>query len=665
MERHKHSRNGQARRFSVGIALVTLLLSVDIPAASLGTDNLEPVRTALRLKQFQRAATLLEPLADASQADAEYLLATLYRNGLGVNADSQLAYQWTMRAAEHGNTNAAYTLAAMLADSGEHQTEMHQWLQRAADKGHTLAQNALKNGIKPYQFQPEKTLTDTAARQTVFWLAARQDDVELMQLFEDAQLINASDEFGRTALSQAARYGALQAVTLLLQAGATVDHTDAYGITPLMLAAGSGHESVVNTLIKANANANTHDQVGNTALMYAAANNHAGIGDQLLRAGADIHVLNTQSWSALDWAVHANCTALASSLQAMGLSTTRKASVRVSNPSFPLQHAVNNDLYRGWPDVLIAASRSSPELLSGVLKLNSNTAATGPNGETPMLVAVKSGNNIQIEALLKAGASAAITSQEESPLSWAVRHNELATVQLLLTNGVDPNRHGKSEQAPLLDALQQGNEAIVNALLRAKANVNVTDDSGRTPLILVAMGNQSNLLQSLLTSSAAIDATDKQGRTALWYAAIAGAEETLQLLLADKASIEGHDRDGSTALMVAAAHGHANAVKLLIDAGASVNVTTGASTALMLAAGNGHADIVRHLLAAGSKVNIQNKFGDTALMFAVRGGHSQAAKALLDAGASTELRNTDRASAKNLAEKLGHKELTTMLTQRS
>ena len=50
-------------------------------------DPLEGAKAALRLKEFARAATELEANAKKGNTEAQYLLASLYLNGLGVSVD--------------------------------------------------------------------------------------------------------------------------------------------------------------------------------------------------------------------------------------------------------------------------------------------------------------------------------------------------------------------------------------------------------------------------------------------------------------------------------------------------------------------------------------------------------------------------------------------------
>jgi len=177
--------------------------------------------------------------------------------------------------------------------------------------------------------------------------------------------------------------------------------------------------------------------------MYALAYKQAAVAKQLLNT-TNLRAVNAQNWTALDWAIHAELTEIATALKSQGLTTTRKATVSESAMiTLPLMHANNNDLYRGWPDLAIAASRSSSELMSAALK-SANINTGNANGETALMIAVKSNNVQQVEQLLNAGASIAVTeAMLETPLSWAVRHDQYSIVQALLNKGANASARGR------------------------------------------------------------------------------------------------------------------------------------------------------------------------------------------------------------------------------
>jgi hypothetical protein len=93
---------------------------------------------AFESKEFRRAMQLLSPLAVLGVADAQFRLAVMYQNGLGIVADGHRAYQWMSSAAEQGFALAQHGLGFMFAHGEGVQVDGQQavlWLERGAEQG--------------------------------------------------------------------------------------------------------------------------------------------------------------------------------------------------------------------------------------------------------------------------------------------------------------------------------------------------------------------------------------------------------------------------------------------------------------------------------------------------------------------------------------------------
>lgn len=85
--------------------------------------------------------------AEQGEATAQYVLATLYNNGQGVEKNSQKAVEWYRKSAEQNNDLAQYSLGVMyeFGDVGleKNQEEAKKWYTLAAENGNYFAQNKL------------------------------------------------------------------------------------------------------------------------------------------------------------------------------------------------------------------------------------------------------------------------------------------------------------------------------------------------------------------------------------------------------------------------------------------------------------------------------------------------------------------------------------------
>ncbi len=120
----------------------------------------------------------------------------------------------------------------------------------------------------------------------------------------DALVAGVKPEVRDSMLAMAARYGNLEIVDVLLQAGANVGATDKRGRTPLMSAIQSRNPDVVKALIKGGADVNARDEVQCTALFRAAGPfGDAAIVGALLQSGAEVNLSDKNGMTPLMWAV--------------------------------------------------------------------------------------------------------------------------------------------------------------------------------------------------------------------------------------------------------------------------------------------------------------------------------------------------------------------------
>jgi TPR repeat protein len=101
---------------------------------------------AFEAKHFARAQQLLYPLAEHGHPEAQYRMAIMAQNGLGMVVNNAAAVGWMRAAAEQGHAFAQHGLGFMYmsGECVEHDDEkaVH-WFRQAAEQGLVGAQAAL------------------------------------------------------------------------------------------------------------------------------------------------------------------------------------------------------------------------------------------------------------------------------------------------------------------------------------------------------------------------------------------------------------------------------------------------------------------------------------------------------------------------------------------
>jgi ankyrin repeat protein len=188
---------------------------------------------------------------------------------------------------------------------------------------------------------PTATVSSEGLKEAVF-TAAREDDVAAMKQYIAAGAdINASDEFGGTALSIAAYRGNTEMVRLLLDSDATFE----IGVFHTAIAQSKDNTEIVQAFIDHGADINQKADIGNghTALMFAAEFGHVEVGKLLLANGADINAVDNFNDSALNVAAFHGQLEFAKMLVEMG--------AELNVPGYAGQTALGHAISRGHEDI--------------------------------------------------------------------------------------------------------------------------------------------------------------------------------------------------------------------------------------------------------------------------------------------------------------------------
>lgn len=238
----------------------------------------------------------------------------------------------------------------------------------------------------------------------------------------------------------------------------------------------------------------------------------------------------------------------------------------------------------------------------------------------------------------------------KTPLLYAAEKHKDEIVQVLLTNGADPNlqSHGIS---PI--HLGVWDLSTLIALIRAGADVNAKIDENayknkswwkRTALMQVAdmschySFNHHKIIQTLINNDAKLDIKDFYKNTALMLAQYRRDKEIINILLAAGASDEG--MNGVSLLMASESNKTAQVRSLLtivknVDGARNFN----GRTALHLAVPTGSTEIIDLLISAGASTDVIDCNGHTPLISAILAGQVDTIKLLLDQGADPSFKD--------------------------
>ncbi|MDO5470450.1 MAG: ankyrin repeat domain-containing protein [Akkermansia sp.] len=466
-----------------------------------------------------------------------------------------------------------------------------------------------------------------------------------------------TDAQKRAAMMQyAAAHNAVHTIAWLLEQKTNPDDTrwNAYNHhannwrTSLHTAALRAQVEAVRVLLSAGANPNAIDSDGNTPLMLAATGNTEDLDrewlvtDLLLRAGADPARRNREGLSVVEMSQNEKVRTLFSATEQQGSD-------------------VNSPNEYGETPLLRAVRRGDAELVRRLLRQGA-IVPTDDAALYPMLYgAVLSGNPDLL--FLLPYREPAVDSPWESPLVVALRGNcgpAMTAALIQLGANADARSHYKYHHTPLQYARQAGDTASAAILLP-----HMTSDWSAMDNIL--KGDDSAGLRAMLESRCffAIDRRITGGHTPLQVAERAGQQEIAELLRAAGADTQALSVPigQQAAPRIEDFEAFAERVQQAVERGdvafflslpqEDVNRYAGPvycrasefdpgpakgryylAPALKHAAAAGKADLVRALLARGADLEVADIHGRTAIEYAAANGHAECVRLLLNAGAA-------------------------------
>lgn len=271
------------------------------------------------------------------------------------------------------------------------------------------------------------------------------------------------------------------------------------------------------------------------------------------------------------------------------------------------------------------------------------------DGTTPLLKAIKMGNNTIVELLVTRGADLNLADNEGiTPLMAAASKNDVAISKLLLSRRVKVNEQSKEGKTALFYFAANGNKEMLVALMDKGANVNVVDSTGDSPLHLAALSGKVSAF--LLILSKMSPENEKDPMTPFLLAAYMGNKKQVTEFLATGEEANTVNAFGETPLFWAVRGGHAPVAEVLVANGGDAKSMGGHIYFLMR---NKKYDLVKQLILGGADVNNAGAYNYTPLMEAVNGNQVELIQLMLDKGANPNARDVEGYTALMFATKKG------------
>lgn len=271
----------------------------------------------------------------------------------------------------------------------------------------------------------------------------KQNDPEaLVSLLDAGADPDEAEGDGSTALLWASHLEDLPSVAALLRAGANPDAANDLGATPLWAASENRNAAIARALLEAGADPNLALRSGETPLMVAARSGATEVARLLVAAGADLERRGSRGQNALMWAAAQKHPEVVRVLLEAG------ADVHARSDSWELVEAVPPHSYDDY-----------------------NMAI--PHGaDTPLLFAARSGDLASVRLLVEFGADVNDTDAWGiSATNFATHSDFLDVVGFLLEAGADPNL-AEPGFAPLHNAIMWRDTAMARVLIEHGADPN-------------------------------------------------------------------------------------------------------------------------------------------------------------------------------------------------
>jgi len=323
MARHKSASMNIFRQLLNGsLIILTLGLSVNCEAKSV-----EDAKQHIRVKNFQGAVLVLDELSQKGDAEAQYMLAVMHRNGHGVDRNLAQAFNWFFKSAQNNHVKAQYEVGMCYKNGLGVQKDSAQarlWLTKASKQGYAQASEQLLLLSETPELHDNSGDNFLHAQHAV----EAKDNKVLSQLIDHIN-INQTDAQGNTLLHTSSQYKNYEAAKFLLKMGIDRNLRNKNGNTALAVAINEDNLDISRLLLE-KSHVNDRFEADATAAILAARSGNDEIIRQLSKMGADLSLKDKSGLNALDYAEKRNHPSTKTLLVSLGVKSSRPQAVDVS-----------------------------------------------------------------------------------------------------------------------------------------------------------------------------------------------------------------------------------------------------------------------------------------------------------------------------------------------